>query len=674
MLVTNEEIGDEFYEINTSNNQTNFQDNFSFSSFPQQAPPQLTQINPPNAHLHMSANKYQKIALLASAAKMPESAHKMYSNNVYGSNNHQALNNAFFEPDPMSNFNAHNQTSNSVYRRSMSLTEMKNREQAAHCGWDALMNSAIKNFALNNSSKKLGLNAHLNAYVGNNSHFIGSAYKSANANAGMFHAPSNINQINQFNAENDIEMILNMNSTMNNNNNNNNNYLDNNNNFNNQSMFNNRNAEFGFNNYNNNNNNNNYNNNNNSEMHLISLLRIENDEVKKNYFELKNKFLETIQIKENQIKSLTANMNMAMDNCEKLIREAEENYLTLKLSNERLLKDLDSKDAEIKSLSAHARNAEISLLTHKDEIAKLNSENVELKNLNFVKEIELELNSLKKNNENVMQENEALKKIEFAIKNENEKLKIENNHVKISADNFKSENLSYKTQVECYRKKADSLANENAKLKNDIESYKNDLNANKEKISKMKSEVSALKASAEKLQNELSLFKSSKESEASKENNNCNNNNTKKAVNIPSSANSKNNNNSNNNNSNLNKNAIHNNKDNKEIKENENLEKLKLRISELEKANKVKNSHICLLEKENAELKVKLSAFDPSSISEFEKVVDESLMKIKDYDMKLNLANEKLSFYEKMLKVSAAKEESYNRCGKFIFFNTNKNK
>lgn len=661
MLITNEEIGDnEFFDI--SNPNQNYQDNFSFSSFPNQ-PPQLNQI--PNAHLNMSANKYQKMALLASAAKMPESAHKIHSNHYNShANNH---NNAFFEPDPMSHYNSYNQISNSNYRRSMSMTELKNRDAAANCGGNALNNSSIKNFALNNSSKKIGLSAHMSAYANgsinnanNNSHFMGSAYKT-NANPynnNMFNMPNPMNPINQFNAENDIEMIMNMNS----NSNNTNNYMDNNQ-FNSHNNY--RNQEFSY--------------NTGADMNYINMLKNENEEIKKNYFELKNKFIETMQIKENQIKSLTANMNMAMDNCEKLIREAEENYLTLKLSNERLSKDLESKESEIKALNANSRNAEISVLNHKDEIAKLNNEISELKSKNFVKEIELELKQLQSSYESIKEENQVLIKNDSNLKNENEKLKIENNHIKISAENFKSENLSYKTQVECYKKKADSLSNENAKLKNDIESYKNDLNANKEKLNKMKSEVAALKGSLEKLQIELSSIKNAKENEAKENisNNNNNNNNyvNKKGANIPSSANSKSV--GNNANSNLTKNNNSNNNGNKEgnnsininnnNKETENLEKLKIKIIELEKEIKVKNSHITLLEKENAELKAKLSAFDPANITEYEKVVDESLMKIKDYDMKLNLANEKLSFYEKMLKMTATKEEAYNKNGIVIF-------
>jgi len=643
MLISNEEIGDnEFYDMGNQN----FQDNFSLSSFPNQ-PPQSTQINPPNAHLHMSANKYQKMALMAPAAKMPESAYKMNSN-AYSSHNNPH-NNAFFEPGPMSNFNGYSHISNSNYRRSMSMTELKNRDIAANFGANALNNSSIKNFALNNSSKKISLGTHFSAYGAGsitnankaNNHLMGSAYKNTASayNTGMFHMPNPTNQINQFNAENDIDMILNMNSN-NNNNYAENNYLNPSNNY--------RNQEFS------------YNNSNflsNSDLNLINMLKNENDELKKNYFELKSKFMETVQIKENQIKSLTANMNMAMDNCEKLIREAEENYLTLKLTNERLLNDLEAKNSEIKAIGANARNAEFSILTHKDEIAKLNNEISEIKNNNFVKQIENELKQLLKNYENLKEENQSLIKNDLHLKNENEKFKIENNHIKISAENFKSENLSYKTQVECYKKKADSLGNENAKLKNDIESYKNDLNANKEKLNKMKSEVASLKANLEKLQLELSLSKSGKENDA-KESNNANN--AKKCANIQSSATGKifngNNNGSKIHTKDKDANGVIN-------KESENIDKLRAKINDFEKEIKVKNSHLYLLEKENTELKAKLSAYDPSCISDYEKIVDESLMKIKDYDMKLNLANEKLSFYEKMLKISEAKEENYNRYG-----------
>lgn len=646
MLITNEEIGEEFCE------QNNFQDTFSLNSFSNNYP----YNNPSNLNHHLSAQKYPKISMIMSSAKkIPDSASKLYTNQA----NSHFNNNTFFEPDPMNNHNNHhyqNQLSNSIYRRSMSVSEYK---QHPANNLNTANNSTLKNFTLNNSSKKI-TSGNIPSYANN---LLSSSYKSAtkfsNPNNPNIHTSYNhMNQINHFNAETDIDMILNgVNNNNNYSNDTNMHYANNHSHPIHTSAYRNNNGHYDYNGISNSvfgfgNNNEN----------ILSMLKAENEDLKKNYFDLKTKFIETVQIKENQIKNITANMNMALDNCEKLIKEAEENYLNIKLVNDRLLKDLEIKDSELKTLNLNFRNSELTSLKFKEDIDILNNEISTIKNQSGLKELENQLQIYKKNYDKIANENTHLKRSEKELISEIERIKTDNYNIKINSENYKSENLSYKTQVECLKKSNESLLNDNGRFKNDIESYKNELNSNKEKLAKMKSEAYTLKQTAEKLQQELIVIKNSNivnainHEKEIKENNNINsnlntNNNTKKNAYVNNSAISKSNNN-----------EIPPNKNQKNINSNNNanselISQFKAKIQEIENEIKAKNSHIMLLENENSNLKIKLSAFDDNSINEYEKLVEDSLQRLKEYEMKLNLSNEKISFYEKMLKFSQGKEE-----------------
>lgn len=56
----------------------------------------------------------------------------------------------------------------------------------------------------------------------------------------------------------------------------------------------------------------------------------ENEELKRSLTEIKSKFVETVQNKDNIIKKLNIELNGTIENCEKMIIEAEENYKKLK--------------------------------------------------------------------------------------------------------------------------------------------------------------------------------------------------------------------------------------------------------------------------------------------------------------------------------------------------------
>jgi len=56
----------------------------------------------------------------------------------------------------------------------------------------------------------------------------------------------------------------------------------------------------------------------------------ENEDLKKNLIEIKRNFIESVQNKDQQIKRINYDLNVTIENCEKLILETEENYKKFK--------------------------------------------------------------------------------------------------------------------------------------------------------------------------------------------------------------------------------------------------------------------------------------------------------------------------------------------------------
>ena len=371
MLITNEEIGEENMEIN------NIHDNYSLNSFPNNNNNPNTINHTSNAHLNLSATKYPKMSMImSSGAKMSESASKIYNNNRDN----------FYEPESMNYYNNRDyQTSNSIYRRNLTEKKINNLNNSS------MKNSFINNH-LNNSSKKPN---NLLNYQNNYNNLLSSSMKNSQFNNMNPNNLLNINnQLNQFNTDAEIEMFLNeRNLNQYNNHLTTDGYIP-------SGYRNNHNQIGSFNPHNNSLNdfqnftNFGMNNNSNNDIQIFQLVK-ENEEIKNNYLDLKNKFFETIHIKDNQIKSATANLNMAMDNCEKLIKEAEENYMNLKLSNERIVKELELKENELKNFNQNLKNSEFNILNYKEEINKLNQEISYFKNNNTLKDMENEVTNLK---------------------------------------------------------------------------------------------------------------------------------------------------------------------------------------------------------------------------------------------------------------------------------------
>jgi hypothetical protein len=227
-------------------------------------------------------------------------------------------------------------------------------------------------------------------------------------------------------------------------------------------------------------------NNNDNYMNLLK----ENDDLRKNIYELRKNYIETVQNKDNQIKTLNYNLNFTMDNCEKLIREAEENYMNLKLNYDRVKEDVNNKDNEFKILGSNYRTAEATLCYYKEEVAKLQSERNSDK---VYKEQETKITDLTKCLEAVIKENDFNKSELLELRAGYDKLKTERNNLKMHIDNSKSEILSYKAQCDMLKKNNEFMSNETSKCKNDIESYKTEISNYKDKNNQLKTEINQIK-------------------------------------------------------------------------------------------------------------------------------------------------------------------------------------
>ena len=81
-------------------------------------------------------------------------------------------------------------------------------------------------------------------------------------------------------------------------------------------------------------------NNNNFENNNNDMLIRENEELKKNLYDLKKTYYDVVQSKEQQIILLNQNHDMTMENCEKLIKEAETNYMNLKTEYDQIMEKM----------------------------------------------------------------------------------------------------------------------------------------------------------------------------------------------------------------------------------------------------------------------------------------------------------------------------------------------
>ena len=227
----------------------------------------------------------------------------------------------------------------------------------------------------------------------------------------------------------------------------------------------------------------------------------ENEELKKTIYEMKKTYYDIIQSKEQQIKLLNQNHNLTIENCEKLIKEAEDNYLNLKVNYEQAMSENKNKENEIITLKQKFVNQETSINYYKDELDKF-------KDINYITEIEKKYNNLKEENDTLKNYNDA------EYKKSIEENNILKEKIKELEDKIKNKNVdfeSFKNQMDLLNKKNEKeiqkLKIENKNLKS-VSSKQNNSNNKKKKLnSSAKSKIKEYETQIKNLQKENNEYK-----------------------------------------------------------------------------------------------------------------------------------------------------------------------
>ena len=232
----------------------------------------------------------------------------------------------------------------------------------------------------------------------------------------------------------------------------------------------------------------------------------ENEELKKNIYELKKTYYEVVQSKEQQIKLLNQNHDMTLENCEKLIKEAEANYMNLKTEYDQVIEKMKLKDNELNDLKEQNIKQDSSINFYKQELNKV-------KDLNYSSEIESKYNSLLEENIKLKQkdeeettklkeENELLKKNINMIDNKyKEKCQELNDNQKLINDTKKQhekEIQKYKIEIKNYKNNVGKINNKNIKSNNNQDNDK--IKEYEEQINKLIQENNDYKNNLEKIE------------------------------------------------------------------------------------------------------------------------------------------------------------------------------
>ena len=232
----------------------------------------------------------------------------------------------------------------------------------------------------------------------------------------------------------------------------------------------------------------------------------ENEELKKNIYELKKTYYEVVQSKEQQIKLLNQNHDMTLENCEKLIKEAEANYMNLKTEYDQVIEKMKLKDNELNDLKEQNIKQDSSINFYKQELNKV-------KDLNYSSEIESKYNSLLEENIKLKQkdeeettklkeENEFLKKNINMIDNKyKEKCQELNDNQKLINETKKQhekEIQKYKIEIKNYKNNVGKNNNKNIKGNNNQDNDK--IKEYEEQINKLIQENNGYKNNLEKIE------------------------------------------------------------------------------------------------------------------------------------------------------------------------------
>ena len=217
----------------------------------------------------------------------------------------------------------------------------------------------------------------------------------------------------------------------------------------------------------------------------------ENEELKKNIDEIKKTYNDIMQSKEEEINLINQNHDLALENCEKIIKDAENSYIILKSDYDKAIETIKLKENELNNLRQENINQDSSIKFYQKQLDKIGdfdfANNLELKYNELLEENKELKENGNKINIKLKQENELLKQNIDMIENKyKEKCKEVNNNKKIISENNKmheKELQKYKIEIKNYiaisKKNKDKVVNVNMNLNNEdnkIKEYENKIN------------------------------------------------------------------------------------------------------------------------------------------------------------------------------------------------------
>lgn len=212
---------------------------------------------------------------------------------------------------------------------------------------------------------------------------------------------------------------------------------------------------------------------------------IELIELRKQIKDMKQHFLEAIEKKNSYI-------NTIKEGNERMRHDLEENYLKIRMENERMKEEAVSKDCEMRGLLMKLNQSEKQLGYLKEEITQLKSSE-------YNSSIENEINSQNERISILEKEILIYKKLNDEMMIENKKYKEKNSQLQKNNETLYTENFSNKTQIDIANKNIEALKIEISQLKNNIESYKSEIGLLQAKILQKKYEVNEMKQENNKI-------------------------------------------------------------------------------------------------------------------------------------------------------------------------------
>ena len=234
----------------------------------------------------------------------------------------------------------------------------------------------------------------------------------------------------------------------------------------------------------------------------------ENEELKKNIDEIKKTYNDIMKSKEEEINLINQSHDIALENCEKIIKDAENSYIILKSDYDKALETIKKKENELNNLKQENMNQNSSIKFYQKQLDKIGD-------FEYANEIESKYNELLEENRELKEKGD---KIKIKLKEENELLKqnidmIENkykekckeliNNKKLINENNKlheKELQKYKIEMKNYK----AISNKNKNINTNINA--NNVNNEDDKFKEYENKISELMQENTEYKNSLEII------------------------------------------------------------------------------------------------------------------------------------------------------------------------